>query len=96
MAPGFAEAGVLDVVRSIVPTRKVRAALHGTRIFPILARRARAWPTSITRALAEMCDDYWPPLYAFARRLGRSPHDAEDLTQSFFAALIERNTLAAA
>ncbi len=47
-------------------------------------------------ALADMCHDYWPPLYAFARRLGRSPHDAEDLTQSFFAALIEKNTLAAA
>ena len=43
-----------------------------------------------------MCHDYWPPLYAFARRMGRSPHDAEDLTQSFFAALIEKNTLAAA
>ena len=47
-------------------------------------------------ALAEMCQDYWPPLYAFARRLGRSPEDAEDLTQSFFAVLIEKNTLAVA
>jgi RNA polymerase sigma factor (sigma-70 family) len=46
--------------------------------------------------MAEMCNDYWPPLYAFARRLGRSPHDAEDLTQSFFAALIEKNTLSTA
>lgn len=46
--------------------------------------------------MAVMCRDYWPPLYSFARRLGHSPPDAEDLTQSFFAALIAKNTLAAA
>ncbi len=44
-------------------------------------------------ALAEICRAYWQPLYAFARRLGYAPADAEDVTQSFFAALLERPLL---
>lgn len=71
------------------------AAFRTTRWSMVARAAAPAHPHGHT-ALAEMCHDYWPPLYAFARRLGRSPHDAEDLTQSFFAALIEKNTLAAA
>jgi len=39
---------------------------------------------------------YWYPLYAFARRSGASPEDAEDLTQSFFAHLLEKGALARA
>lgn len=45
-------------------------------------------------ALAELCSIYWRPVYAFLRRQGNSPHDAEDLTQGFFAALLERGSLA--
>jgi RNA polymerase sigma factor (sigma-70 family) len=41
------------------------------------------------QALAELCRLYWPPLYAFARRRGRSPEDAQDLVQGFFEHLIE-------
>lgn len=37
-------------------------------------------------ALAKLCQVYWYPLYAFARRHGYSPHDAQDLTQGFFFA----------
>jgi RNA polymerase sigma factor (sigma-70 family) len=47
-------------------------------------------------ALAGICRDYWYPLYAFARRIGHSQHDAEDLTQSFFIYLVEHNPLATA
>ena len=71
------------------------AAFRTTRWSRVARAVASAHPGAPT-ALAEMCYDYWPPLYAFARRMGRSPQDAEDLTQSFFAALIEKNTLAAA
>jgi RNA polymerase sigma factor (sigma-70 family) len=42
-------------------------------------------------ALAELCQTYWYPLYAYIRRSGRSPEDAEDLTQGFFARLLEKN-----
>lgn len=45
-------------------------------------------------ALAELCQSYWYPLYAYLRRLGRSPEDAEDLTQEFFARLLAKNYLA--
>lgn len=47
-------------------------------------------------ALEELCRTYWPPLYAFARRQGMSPADAEDLTQSFFEDLLTRGTLSVA
>jgi RNA polymerase sigma-70 factor (ECF subfamily) len=46
-----------------------------------------------TPALEALCRTYWPPLYAYARRRGDSPHDAEDLTQSFFARLLEKDYL---
>lgn len=45
-------------------------------------------------ALAQLCENYWFPLYAFARRNGRSPHDAEDLTQGFFCYALERDLFA--
>jgi len=41
--------------------------------------------------LAELCRSYWYPLYAFVRRKGHGPHDAQDLTQAFFARLLEKN-----
>lgn len=47
-------------------------------------------------ALDALCRAYWFPLYAYVRRRGYSPEDAEDLTQSYFAALIERDYLAQA
>ena len=60
----------------------------------LLARRGdtvRAEP-----ALAELCRGYWYPLYAYVRRLGRTAEDAQDLTQEFFARLLEKNWLAEA
>ena len=44
-------------------------------------------------ALAFLCAAYWPPLYSFARRLGYSTEDAHDLTQGYFALLIEKDYL---
>jgi RNA polymerase sigma-70 factor (ECF subfamily) len=46
-------------------------------------------------ALLRLCKNYWTPLYAFARRRGHSPHEAEDLTQSFFAHILENRVFAA-
>src|SRR4051794_35415572 len=45
-------------------------------------------------ALEQLCRSYWRPIYAFLRREGRSPEDAQDLTQSFFAQLLERGDFA--
>ncbi|MBI4905109.1 MAG: sigma-70 family RNA polymerase sigma factor [Acidobacteria bacterium] len=44
-------------------------------------------------ALASLCGSYWYPLYAFARRSGYSVEDAKDLTQGFFARLLEKHYL---
>src|SRR5258708_5402506 len=44
-------------------------------------------------ALEALCRAYWYPLYAYVRRQGHSPDDAEDLTQQFFARMLEQNYL---
>ena len=47
-------------------------------------------------ALEELCGLYWYPIYAFLRRRGHAQHDAEDLTQGFFAKLLHDRTFDAA
>lgn len=59
----------------------------------VLAAGRRHTPQS-DLALEELCRTYWFPLYAYVRRRVRSKHDAEDLTQAFFARLLERNDFA--
>jgi RNA polymerase sigma factor (sigma-70 family) len=49
--------------------------------------------TAAQRALEKLCHTYWYPLYAYVRRQGHSPEDAQDLTQGFFANVLERNAL---
>jgi RNA polymerase sigma-70 factor (ECF subfamily) len=44
-------------------------------------------------ALARLCALYWYPVFAFVRRKGHAPEDAQDLTQGFFARLIEKGDL---
>jgi RNA polymerase sigma factor (sigma-70 family) len=44
-------------------------------------------------ALEKLCRAYWYPLYAYVRRQGHSPHDAEDLTQEFFGKLLHADYL---
>ena len=53
-------------------------------------------PEDRQRALAQLCADYWYPLYAFARRQQRSREDAEDLTQGFFRYILEKEIFASA
>src|SRR5438445_516375 len=50
-----------------------------------LVRRAAGLDSPESReALETLCRAYWFPIYAFIRRQGRPPHDAQDLTQEFF------------
>jgi len=60
----------------------------------VLAARDEESPRA-TDALAQLCRTYWYPLYAYIRRRGHAPHDAQDLTQEFFAQLLEKNILKA-
>lgn len=55
--------------------------------------RGRAARGRIERALETLCHTYWYPLYAYVRRQGKSPHDAQDLTQEFFSRLLESSAL---
>ena len=48
---------------------------------------------SVKDALSQLCQLYWYPLYAFVRRKGFERAQAEDLTQAFFAELLEKNSL---
>ncbi len=61
----------------------------------VLAAGQRESPES-TAALEALCQTYWYPLYAYVRRRGCPPHDAQDLTQAFFARVLEKDYLRAA
>jgi RNA polymerase sigma factor (sigma-70 family) len=71
------------------PTGNVFAT---TRWTVVLTAGDKAAPQA-DAALEELCRTYWYPLYAYVRRQGHSREDAEDLTQAFFAKLLEKNYL---
>ena len=48
------------------------------------------------RALESLCETYWYPLYAYARRRVADVNEAQDLTQAFFAELLEKNYIGSA
>jgi len=73
------------------------ASSEAPRVFPntrwsvVLAARQPA--PEATAALEIICESYWYPLYAYIRRCGHAPHDAQDLTQAFFCRLLEKRLL---
>lgn len=70
-------------------------AQFGPTRWTLVLAAARQSDSPVDRAaLAELCETYWYPLYAYIRRCGYERHDAEDLTQGFFARLLEKNYLA--
>jgi len=72
-----------------VPRRSDFTATHWS---VVLAAGSSSSPDS-QAALEKLCQTYWYPLYAYVRRCGRSPQDAQDLTQEFFARLLAKNYL---
>ncbi len=50
----------------------------------------------VATALAELCEIYWPPLYGYLRNRGHRPEEAQDLTQGFFARLLETHAIRSA
>jgi RNA polymerase sigma factor (sigma-70 family) len=75
---------------------KSRSEFPQTRWSVIVRLRNGVADAEGAKVLAELCEAYWYPLYTFARRAGHSPHDAEDLTQGFFACLLECDLFAKA
>jgi RNA polymerase sigma factor (sigma-70 family) len=62
----------------------------------LAAGKTQAEPDVAGAALAKLCQIYWAPLYSFVRSRGYTVHDAQDLTQSFFAYLLEHKVYARA
>ena len=65
------------------PPAEGAASFHTTR-WTIVMRVAQSQAQGGDIALAQLCRNYWYPLYMFARRRGHSPDDLQDLTQGFF------------
>ena len=63
---------------------------HWSVVGDILLPARQVAPEKARIAFARLCEDYWPPLYRFVRQRGYSRHDAQDLTQGFFAYLLEK------
>ena len=77
---------------SQVSSSDVPRVFPNTRWSVVLAATQRPSPESAA-ALETICRAYWYPLYAYVRRCGQSPHDAQDLTQEFFCRLLEKHWL---
>jgi RNA polymerase sigma-70 factor (ECF subfamily) len=76
-----------------VPQSGGHAQFDQTHWSLILAAAGRQNPSQAAKSLEQLCRLYWPPLYAFIRRQGESPPDAEDLTQEFFLRLLDNDYL---
>lgn len=70
-----------------------RPAAFVTTRWSVVLAAAHGDTTQEHGALANLCQIYWHPLYTYVRRRGYLPADAEDLTQGFFAALLERKAV---
>src|SRR5256714_8549090 len=72
-------------------------AYHGPAAFATthwsVVLEARGESPAAQEALEKLCRMYWRPIYSFVRRQGARTEDAEDLTQGFFALLLERKDL---
>lgn len=71
------------------------AAFQTTRWSVVLAAQGKSPSVDAGASLEVLCRQYWPPLYAYVRHRGHTPHDAQDLTQAFFARLLEKDWLTA-
>ena len=78
-----------SIARVTEPNQRVFVTTHWTLV---LRAGTNSDPQS-TSALEELCRTYWYPLYAYVRRQGRGPEEAQDLTQAFFAQLLARGSL---
>ena len=67
-----------------------------TTRWTLIRRVQKGGEAEAATAMNEICRQYWYPIYAFARRAGRGPHDAQDITQGFFCHVLERNLFATA
>jgi DNA-directed RNA polymerase specialized sigma24 family protein len=67
-----------------------------TTHWSVVLRAGQPGMPGVHEALERLCLLYWYPIYAYVRRRGYAPEDAQDLTQEFFAHMLERNVVARA
>jgi DNA-directed RNA polymerase specialized sigma24 family protein len=77
-------------------TSEVPSPIFATTRWSVVLAAQQSGSSSAFEALESLCCGYWYPIYAYVRRRGYSPHDAQDLTQEFFSRLIQRDWLHAA
>jgi RNA polymerase sigma-70 factor (ECF subfamily) len=82
--------GTENHLTSAPPSAGYFATTHWT----VVARARQGDSPQARAALENLCRTYWYPLYAYVRRQGHSPHDAQDLTQAFFETFLEKHYLA--
>jgi RNA polymerase sigma-70 factor (ECF subfamily) len=82
----------MGIICNMIPAANSGACFSATH-WSLVVTAARTDEAG-QQALEQLCSKYWYPVYAFLRRHGHSAHDAEDLTQGFFADLLRRDWLA--
>lgn len=75
-----------------MPTLSKAHAVFRSTQWSIVFRAGSDSSAESRAAMAALCENYWYPIYAFARSRGHGHHDAADLTQGLFAHLIEQNS----
>jgi RNA polymerase sigma-70 factor (ECF subfamily) len=92
--PRLCYAGAVPDANSDSDAGAARSGAFVTTHWSVILRAAGGSAPDAHEALSELCRSYWYPLYAFVRRQGHPPPDAEDLTQAFFARLLEKGYVA--
>lgn len=80
----------------LTPEFRQPETFRTTRWSLVFAAQGKSSGADSVQSLETLCREYWPPLYAYVRHRGHAVHDAQDLTQAFFARLLEKDWLAAA
>ena len=75
------------------PAAARQAEVFNTTHWSVVLQAGQEHSPQTAAALESLCRSYWYPLYAYVRRQGHPPDDAQDLTQEFFARLLDRKSL---
>ena len=75
------------------PESQPSVGLFATTSWSVVLAAGHASRSDAQAALARLCETYWYPLYTYVRRRGYPPEEAQDLTQEFFAVLLEKDYL---
>jgi RNA polymerase sigma factor (sigma-70 family) len=76
---------------SVAPSSGAGGGQFSTTHWSVVLTAGKKDVPQAAHALEELCRTYWYPLYAYVRRRGYGPEDAQDLTQGFFARLLDQN-----